>query len=150
MSDLTVLIGTLSGTALGAGSTYLTQRLQERRAGRESLREARRKAYLELLASMHSLFLDVRRARLTAREDRQQQALVPSLARIEPLDAQQALDLVRLAAPPKTVAAAEELFKFLRSVDDTIYRGTKWHEWHMEYRALRRNFLGSAQSDLLT
>jgi len=148
VSDWILALSTLAGTALGSAATYLAQLVQYRRSDRDSLIQTRRLIYTNFLGEMHGLFLQVRDVRLQAREDEQLDRLKERLARIQPLGAQEALDQVRLVAAGPTIDTAEQIFQHLRRARGDLQRGTRWSEWHKEYRHLRRVFLDSARFDL--
>ena len=149
MSDWIPVIGTLLGTSLGAGATLLSQRLQERRTRAAALHDARRGVYTNFLTCMHGLFLEVRAVRLQAKTRETALGLEEELRRIQPLNAQQGLDEVRLIGTQRTAAAAEAVFLHLRGANaQAIRRGSQWREWHGRYRQLRKAFLEVARADL--
>ncbi|WP_207081530.1 hypothetical protein [Nocardioides sp. S5] len=154
MSDWVVVLGTLSGTVLGAGTTYLSQRTQDRRRATEVLRTDRRRIYTEFLSSMHGLFLEVRMARQAAQAPLD--SGLPgdsvtfrlSLRKIQPLEAQKGLDSLRLIAGDATIERGEAMFRFLREVKPEVLRANRWSGWHHQYRELRYQFLQAARIDL--
>ncbi len=149
MSEWVSVVGTLLGTVVGSSATLVMQRSQAKSRAEERVYDSRRAAYGEFMAGTHGLFLQIRERRLAVAGAGEGADLEKSLRQIQPLESQRRLDELRLLATTHTRTAAEELFQFLRRVDAKAIRsGKNWHEWHMQYRALRRTFIRAAQIDL--
>jgi hypothetical protein len=144
VESLVAVIGTLVGTATGAGLGYLAQRAQYRREATERLHAARRAAYVEWLTRLHDVFCAMRVAVKETRHDGVSgAALAEAIAAVPAHEAQAALEHLRLVSGDRVACAAADQWHHMRK---TLPR--RWADWSNTYWMLRREFTNAARAEI--
>lgn len=145
------VLGTLLGTVVGLAGSYFSQRAAYRREAAERLAAVRREIYVDFLASVHQMYIVVRRLHrehgagtLSAQESAER------LRSLSPESAQVALESLRLVASDSVAAAAGELWARMRvdaeplGADLTTRRKVRWRR---RYWNDRRALIDAARVD---
>jgi hypothetical protein len=152
MDSLIAVVGTLFGIALGAGATYLNQRLGYQREFEERLATTRRQIYVQFMSAVHDMFVQVdnvyRQHRDGALTDREASS---ALRVVAPRDAQAALEHVRLVASDLVASAAAEIWTHMRREGVATGRSVDrraFVNWRVSYWEVRRALIDAARTDL--
>ena len=143
------VIGSLGGVTLGWIGSLASQQLSYRREAGERLAAARRATYLDWLAKVQQMYDSIAKIhRQAIRGDIDAAAAGAQLRDLSSLEAQTALEELRLVAGDQVAAAAAEVWSHLRRERVPIGHDLEpahWRRWRADYWNVRRTFLDSAR-----
>jgi hypothetical protein len=143
------VIGSLGGVTLGLIGSVTNQKLSYRRESGERLAAARRATYLAWLAKVQQLYDSIANIhRQSTRGTLESAAGARQLRELSSLEAQTALEELRLVSGDEVAAAAATVWSHLRREKVPIGQDmdpAHWRQWREGYWELRRSFLDAAR-----
>ena len=147
-ASLLGVLGALLGTIVGSGITFVSQRAMHRQEKAERGDALKRECSAAFLRSTHAVFDSVTAIYRTVEDGDERRK---RLRDVSAVDAQGALDALRLAVNAETNRCAEALWRHLR--DRGVPSGSLRPDytvgaWKNDYRARRRELTNSVRAEL--